>query len=146
MSLTKQELQKISRKYGLSEDGKRPEIITRLKERLSNTEEDEAEARPDSERLDRIEEQLSEMTLRQEEHTRILQEIRDRISNTSPSPSQLSSPPPSRSSNVITNNFPSPMPQEEPVVMRMRRQKAMSKMSALAQKKLLPETDSDEEI
>ena len=102
MSLTKQELQKISRKYGLSEDGKRPEIITRLKERLSNSEGDEAEAGPDSERLGRIEEQLSEMRERQEEQTRILQEIRHRVCSANPSPrngdetsSQLSSPPPS---------------------------------------------------
>lgn len=149
MSLTKIELQKILRKYGLSVDGKRPELITRLKEHLSTAEENEAEAGPDNERLDRIEEQLSEMREQQEEQTRrILQEIRVRVS-ANPSPrsgdetsSQLSSPPPSTGNN----NFPSPMPREETVVMRMRRQKAMSKISALAQEKDLPETDSDEEI
>ena len=88
MSLTKPELHKVLRKYGLSVDGKRQELITRLKEHLST-----AEAEQDNERL-------SEMREGQKEQTRrILQEIRHRVGSANPSPrsgdetsSQLSSP------------------------------------------------------
>ena len=160
MSLTKQELQRILRKYGLSQDGRVTDLIARLKDHLNTTEEDvEAEARPDTERLDRIEDQLNEMRRQQEQAAtnqdqimRILGEIRSKVTANPPPPEPsssdetsdlLASPPPSTSSGVVNNNFSSPMPPEETVAMRMRRQKAMSKISALAEERELPETDSD---
>ena len=154
MSLTNIELRKILKKYGLSDTGKRPDLVTRLKEHLLNEEEDEAQARP-AEMLGRLEQQLKEIRETQEHHTSmILKEIRDRVSRSlNPPPSSsdetsdlLSTPPPSTSNDVVNNNFSSPMPPEETVVMRMRRQRAMSKISALAQEKALPESDTEEEL
>ena len=154
MSFTNIELQKILRKYGLSDNGKRPDLIARLKEHLSSEEEDDTQARPAT--LGSLEQQLIELREQQENHTRmILQEIRDRdrVSRSlNPPPSSssdetsdlLSTPPPSTSNDVVNNNFSSPMPPEETVVMRMRRQRAMSKISALAQEATLPESDSEE--
>ena len=161
MSLTKLELQRIVRKYGLSADGRVTDLIARLKDHLRITEEDEEEAaRPETERLDRLEEQLNEMRRQQEQVAtnqdqilRILGEIRSKVTaNPPPSASSsnessdpLASPPPSTSSGVVNNNCSSPMPPEETVAMRMRRQRAHSKILALAQERGLPETDSEEE-
>ena len=153
MSLTKQELQRILRKYGLSHDGKRLDLIARLKDHLNTTEEDvEAEARPETERLDRIEEQMNEMRRQQEQGAtnqdqilRILGELRHKVI-ASPPPDLLSSPSPPPSTSNVNNNTSSPMPPEETATMRMRRQKAMTKISSLAQARSLPETDSEEEL
>ena len=166
MSLTKLELQRIVRKYGLSADGRVTDLIARLKDHLRITEDDEAEAaRPETEeRLDRLEEQLNEMRRQQEQVAtnqdqilRILGEIRSKVSaippplepssasNSDETSDLLASPPPSTSNGVVNNNCSSPMPPEETVAMRMRRQRAHSKILALAQERGLPETDSEEE-
>ena len=64
---SKEELQKILTKLGLSMDGKRPEMITRLTVHLSTTESDEATTGQDSGRISRIVGQLNEIRERQED-------------------------------------------------------------------------------
>ena len=151
MSLNKLELQKILRKYGLSDDGKRPDLIARLKEHLSTAEEEEEGE--DEERLDILEAQFNELRIQQEEHTRILKELREKVIVDSPPPtddderSDLLSSAPSTGNDFMNNNnnAPPPMPPKETAVKRMQRQKSMSKISALPPERGLRETESEEE-
>ena len=153
MSLNKLELQKILRKYGLSDDGKRPDLMARLKDHLSTAEEEEEEGE-DEERLDILEAQFNELRIQQEEHTRILEEIREKVIVDSPPPtddderSDLLSSAPSTGNDFMNNNnnnAPPPMPPKETAVKRMQRQKSMSKISALPPERGLRETESEEE-
>ena len=139
MSLTKPELQKIMRKFRLNVDGKRLDLIARLKDHLSTIEEDEAEDDPDTDRLRDLVEKFNEMRHQQERQTRILEEIRNKVSADSP-------PPTDDEVSVNNNNAPPPMtPEETAVMMRMQRKKAMSKMSALPPERGLTETESEAE-
>ena len=129
MSLTKPELQKILRKFKLNVDGKRMDLIARIKDHLSTIEEDEvvAEDVPDTARLERLVEQMNEMRVQQEQQTKILEEIRKEFIVNSPPPTdddetsgQSSSPPPT-AGNLINNNnnAPPPMPPEKTALMQI---------------------------
>ena len=152
MSLTNAELVKNLRKLGLEARGNRKDLIARLKHHLS-TVEDEDEVRSD--RLTRLEEQLEEMRIEiresQEQNTRILMEIRDRLTNPNPTPPNrddsldILSSPPATDSGVINNNLASPMPPEETRVKRMQIQRAMTKITAVAQETSLPDTDTEKD-
>ena len=128
------------RKFRLNVDGKRLDLIARLKDHLSTIEEDEAEDDPDTDRLGDLVEKFNEMRHQQERQTRILEEIRNKVSADSPPSSD------DDETSVNNNNAPPPMtPEETALMMRKQRQKALSKMSALPSERGLTETESEAE-
>ena len=120
-----------------------------------NLEKYKVEAKEKDNELKAREGELEEMRIEiresQEQNTRILMEIRDRLTNPNPTPPNrddsldILSSPPATNSGVINNNLASPMPPDETRAKRMQRQRAMSKITAVAQEKSLPDTDTDED-